>query len=93
MKHSLLNHCDVPSKHQKGLCFEDQTFDFCAAQGWDFAASSPPATPTAPLIAPLSTPPQISDGYIHLGDDMMPGVAEFLVYLKVHLRHYVVNNN
>ncbi|GBN96249.1 hypothetical protein AVEN_38656-1 [Araneus ventricosus] len=59
----------------KRLCFEDQTFDFCAVQGWDFAA-----TPTP-------------DEYIHLGDDMMLGVAELLGYLKVHLRHYVVKNN
>ncbi|GBM89996.1 hypothetical protein AVEN_43445-1 [Araneus ventricosus] len=33
------------------------------------------------------------DGYINLGGDMMLGVPEFLCYLKVHLRHYVVKNN
>ncbi|GBM39891.1 hypothetical protein AVEN_250213-1 [Araneus ventricosus] len=81
MKRSLMNHCDVPSKHQKGVCYEDQTFEFCAAQGWEFAAS-PPATSTSLM----------PDGYIHLGDDMMLVVAEFLGYLKVHLRHYVVKN-
>ncbi|GBM50967.1 hypothetical protein AVEN_114618-1 [Araneus ventricosus] len=91
MKCSLLNHYDVPSKHQRELCFEDQTFDFCAGQGWEFVAkptsqdaTSPPATPTAP--------PQMPDGYIHLGDDMILGVAEFLGYLKVHLLHNVAKN-
>ncbi|GBN41882.1 hypothetical protein AVEN_198614-1 [Araneus ventricosus] len=78
----------------------------CAAQGWDFAwtaATSPPATPTlqpttatphhataTPQHATPTPPPQMPDGYIHLGGDMLLGVAEFLGYLKVHLRHYVV---
>ncbi|GBO32476.1 hypothetical protein AVEN_54900-1 [Araneus ventricosus] len=62
MKRSLLNHCDVPSKHQKGVCFE--TLDFCE---WDFAASQL-ATPPSQPATPTSLMP---DGYIHLGDDMM----------------------
>ncbi|GBN02397.1 hypothetical protein AVEN_19012-1 [Araneus ventricosus] len=99
MKRSLLNHCDVPSKHQKGVRFE--TFDFCE---WDIAASQPasptsepasqPATPSTHRSPPPATPTSLMpDGYIHLGDDMMLDVAEFLGCLKVHLRHYVVKNN
>ncbi|GBN99283.1 hypothetical protein AVEN_156151-1 [Araneus ventricosus] len=33
------------------------------------------------------------DRYIHLGGDMMLGVAKFLGYLKVHSRLYVMKNN
>ncbi|GBN55095.1 hypothetical protein AVEN_25258-1 [Araneus ventricosus] len=95
MKLSLLNHCDVPSKHQKGVCFE--TFDFSE---WDFAASQPATSPSQtatrtsePASQPATRTLLMPDGYIHLGDDMMLGVAELLGCLKVHLRHYVVKNN
>ncbi|GBL82040.1 hypothetical protein AVEN_50609-1 [Araneus ventricosus] len=88
MKRSLLNHCDVPSKHQKGVCFE--TFDFCEGE---FAASQPATRTSEPASQPATRTSLMPDGYIHLGEDMMLGVAEFLGCLKVHLRHYVVKNN
>ncbi|CAL1268473.1 unnamed protein product [Larinioides sclopetarius] len=64
-----------------------------------------PATPETPMPATpagVSTPrapatptssPQMPDGYVHLGGDMLLGVTEFLGYLRVHLRQYVVKNN
>ncbi|GBM55297.1 hypothetical protein AVEN_63576-1 [Araneus ventricosus] len=73
MKRSLLNHCDVPSKHQKGVCFE--TFDFCE---WDFAASQPTTPPSQPAT-PTSLMP---DGCIHLGDDMMLAIREVLIVVN-----------
>ncbi|GBL79967.1 hypothetical protein AVEN_29000-1 [Araneus ventricosus] len=47
----------------------------------------------APITQPATPTSLMPDGYIHLGDDMMLGVAEFLDCLKVNLRHYVVKNN
>ncbi|GBN71520.1 hypothetical protein AVEN_259255-1 [Araneus ventricosus] len=55
---------------------------------------SPPHQSQSPPTSQPATPTSLMpDGYIHLGDDMMPGIAVFLVCLKVHLRHYVVKNN